>query len=70
MAVYAPLEYDEMPLRDEERFIARSVAARMVGCSIESLRRYERLGLLPANKLPGGHIRYRVSDVKSLITIM
>lgn len=70
MATYAPLEYDDTPLRDEERFISRAVSARVVGCSIESLRRYERRGLLPAHKLPGGHIRYRVSDVKNLITIM
>lgn len=68
MAEHIPLaEHGDVPLRDDQRFIARSVAALMVGCSIESLRRYERLGLLPARRLPGGHIRYCVADVKNLI---
>ena len=41
-------------------------AAELMGVSRSSLVRYVRSGLLPARRLPGGHLRIRRADVERL----
>jgi MerR family transcriptional regulator, heat shock protein HspR len=43
-----------------------SVAARMVGMHPQTLRQYDRLGLVEAARTPGGGRRYSVRDVELL----
>jgi hypothetical protein len=43
--------------------LTASEAARILGCSAESVRRFERIGVLPANKTPRGTRIFRTVDV-------
>ncbi len=43
-----------------------SVAARMAGMHPQTLRQYDRLGLVEAERTPGGGRRYSVRDVQLL----
>ncbi len=41
--------------------------AELLGVSAETVRRYIRLGQLPANRLPSGHLRIRRQDAEKLL---
>lgn len=43
-------------------------AARFVGVSIATLRRYEADGRISAKRTPGGQRRFAVSDLRTLLT--
>lgn len=43
-------------------------AARFVGVSIDTLRRYEADGRISAKRTPGGQRRFAVSDLRALLT--
>lgn len=40
--------------------------AEQLGCSVSSVLRYEKKGLIKSYRLPGGHRRYAQEDVDSL----
>jgi predicted site-specific integrase-resolvase len=57
----------DTPERDEnDRLIPPAEAARLRGVSTRSLRYWNSLGLIDAEKTPGGHRRYWLSEVRSL----
>jgi len=45
-----------------------SEVAFILGVTTETLRRYEKLGLLKARRLPSGHIRIPKSEVERLLS--
>jgi DNA-binding transcriptional MerR regulator len=49
-----------------DKLIQPCEASEITGLSARSLRRYNSLGLLGANKTPGGHRRYWLSEVRLL----
>lgn len=54
---------DEMP---DAKVLMISVAARMAGMHPQTLRQYDRLGLVEPGRTPGGGRRYSVRDVALL----
>jgi len=52
-----------MKRKTEETLLSATPASRLLGCSAESVRRYEREGMLPAIKLESGLRLFRQSDV-------
>ncbi len=53
----------------EEPFdMAPTPAAELVGLSPDTLASYAQSGRLPSRRTPGGHRRYRRSDVLALMT--
>ena len=57
---------DTAPERDDDRLLTPSEAAALRRVSPRSLRYWNSLGLLDAEKTPGGHRRYRESKVRAL----
>lgn len=57
---------DTAPERDEDQLLTPAEAAKLRRVSQRSLRRWSALGLLEAEKTPGGHRRYRESKVRAL----
>ena len=58
---------DTAPPRDDnDRLLTPSEAAALRRVSPRSLRYWNSLGLLDAEKTPGGHRRYRESKVRAL----
>lgn len=58
---------DTAPERDEaDRLLTPAEAAALRRVSPRSLRYWHSLGLLAAEKTPGGHRRYRESAVRAL----
>ena len=58
----------DTPERDEnEQLLLPGEVATRYRVSARSLRRWNALGILAASKTPGGHRRYRESDVRSLL---
>jgi excisionase family DNA binding protein len=55
-----------MAQKSGEWMTAREVAD-LLGVSAETVRRYIRLGQLPANRLPSGHVRIRREDASRLL---
>jgi MerR family transcriptional regulator, heat shock protein HspR len=51
---------------DETKVLIISVAARMAGMHPQTLRQYDRLGLVCPERTPGGGRRYSVRDVAML----
>ena len=50
--------------------ISRGELARVTGCNLETIRYYERIGLMPTpERTPGGHRVYEATDVKRLTFI-
>jgi excisionase family DNA binding protein len=45
------------------RYLSIGEAAKTLGVSIETLRRWDKIGLLPAERTPAGHRRYLSTDV-------
>jgi MerR family transcriptional regulator, heat shock protein HspR len=54
---------DQMP---DAKVLLISVAARLAGMHPQTLRQYDRLGLVEAERTPGGGRRYSVRDVALL----
>lgn len=54
---------DQMP---DAKVLIISVAARMAGMHPQTLRQYDRLGLVEPGRTPGGGRRYSVRDVALL----
>ena len=52
--------------RDGDKLLTPAEAARLRRVSQRSLRRWNAIGLLEAEKTPGGHRRYRESKVRAL----
>ena len=50
-----------------ERLLSIAEAAALSGASLDTLRRWERIGRLSAIRTAGGHRRYREEDVMSLV---
>lgn len=50
-----------------DELIAPSEACAMLGVTVATLARYADDGTLPCVKTPGGHRRYRRSDVEALL---
>ena len=50
-----------------ERLLSIAEAAALSGVSLDTLRRWERMGRLSAIRTAGGHRRYREEDVMSLV---
>ena len=57
-----------MQTRDTEigALIPIGSAARILGVSVDTVRRWSDAGTLPVVTLPSGHRRYRVADVQAL----
>jgi excisionase family DNA binding protein len=57
---------DTAPERNDDQLLTPAEAAKLRRVSPRSLRRWNALGLLEAERTPGGHRRYRLSEVRSL----
>ncbi len=53
--------------QESAEWMTAAQAAKLLGVSAETLRRYVRLGQLPALRLPSGYIRIRRSEVDKLL---
>ena len=53
--------------RDDE-LVAIGVAARILGVSIDTVRRWDAAGHLSAHRTPGGQRRFRVGDLRALLS--
>ncbi|HLU32508.1 MAG TPA: helix-turn-helix transcriptional regulator [Natronosporangium sp.] len=53
-------------MADDAKILLISVAARMAGMHPQTLRQYDRLGLVCPERTPGGGRRYSVRDVAML----
>ncbi len=51
----------------EEKYVSIRKAAKMLGVSIGSLRKWEENGLLTPERTPTGHRRYRVAGLQKLM---
>ena len=56
----------DTPERDDDRLLTPAEAAALRRVSPRSLRYWNDLGLLDAEKTPGGHRRYWESQVRAL----
>ena len=53
--------------KKDDTLITSHEAAQLIGVTIKSLHRWEEDGLISPARTPGGHRRYRRSDVLALI---
>ncbi len=51
----------------EEKYVSIGKAAKMLGVSIGTLRKWEENGLLTPERTPTGHRRYRVAGLEKLM---
>jgi DNA-directed RNA polymerase specialized sigma24 family protein len=58
----------EMNTRRLEPHYKPSEAAEILGVTTETLRRYEKLGMLKCKRLPSGRIRIPKSEVERLLS--
>jgi hypothetical protein len=47
--------------------LTRKDAAALINYSISSIRRWERVGILPTLRTPSGRVRYRRADVLAAV---
>lgn len=52
---------------EPEKLLTPRQAAAILNVDPATVRRYVRLGLLPARRLPSGYIRLRREDVQALL---
>lgn len=50
-----------------ERLLTARELAGLLGVCVETIARWRRKRGLPAIRLPGGHYRYRLSDVRAFL---
>jgi predicted site-specific integrase-resolvase len=53
-----------LPSKEAESLFSREQLAHRWSCSIETIKRHERAGRLPALKLSSRCTRYRLSDIE------
>lgn len=53
-------------LRDDDDLIPIGDAARILGVSLDTLRRWSAAGRLPVVVMPSGHRRFRVRDIEAI----
>lgn len=53
---------------DDDDLVSVATAARLLGVHAETVRRYEARGLIQAQRTPTNHRRFRVGDLRALIT--
>ena len=51
----------------ESDWLTVAEAARRLGVSIETIRRYDKRGVLKTFRTDGGHRRFRVADVEAFL---
>jgi len=57
-----------VPVRaNEDRLLTTAEAAAQLGCTAQTLRRWVRLGKVPAVKFPSGRFKFDPSDIESLL---
>lgn len=54
--------------RESQEWMTAAEVARKYGISAETVRRYARLGMLPVNYLPSGHMRIRPEDAERVLS--
>lgn len=54
------------PLPDD--LLASGEAAKLIGVSRDTLKRWEKKGRISSRRTPEGHRRYRRGDVEALLT--
>jgi excisionase family DNA binding protein len=52
---------------ESHEWMTAKQVADLLGVSAETVRRYRRHDLLPANRLPSGHYRFRRKDAEQLL---
>lgn len=50
-----------------DQYVSIGRAASLLDCHVETLRRWERAGTLPAVRTPGGQRRFRLADLRQLL---
>ena len=56
----------KMRAMDDTPLLTIGEAARMLGVSVDTIRRWSDSGRIPAVVLPSGHRRYRAEDIRNL----
>src|ERR1041384_6552827 len=56
-----------MAFRDDSEWLTLGQAARFLGVAQSTIRKWSDLGRVPAFYTPGGHRRYRRSDLETFI---
>lgn len=51
----------------QEEWLSTADATKRAGVSVSTLYRYEEAGLLSPVRTPGGHRRYRASEIDALM---
>jgi len=59
-----PMEQQWKRYQQKNRYISIGEAAKLLGVSITTLRRWDKAGRLVAIKSPSGHRRYKLADLK------
>ena len=59
---------DHIQRNEDDRLMTPGETATVFRVSVRSLQRWSALGLLEAEQTPGGHRRYRASDVRALLS--
>jgi len=57
------------PHWDPETFLTPYEASQIIGVAPSQLARWERRGMLPAVRTPGGHRRFRPADVEAFAAV-
>jgi excisionase family DNA binding protein len=55
------------PHNDDDRLLTPREVAEMFGVRVTTVARWSRLGRLPSSLTPGGHRRFRLTDVRALL---
>lgn len=56
------------PTETPDELLTPAQASALIGVSVQTLRRYDREGRLPAARTPGNQRRFRRSDVLGLVS--
>jgi len=52
-----------------EQYYRLSEAAKLIGVSVDTLRKWDRLGRIKTTRTPGGHRRIPLSEIKRILNI-
>lgn len=53
---------------EPDTLLAVTAAAKRVGVTAQTLRRWQAMGLITARRTPGGQRRFRVGDLEALVS--